>query len=439
MIAALIVFAIVYILMLCLPRFRPWVALGGAAVLLILGRCGVFPFTPAAALGAVDFNVLLMIAGTMGLVTLFIESKMPARLAEVLIVRVPNVKWAVSVLALFAGVISAFVDNVATVLMVAPVGLAISRKLKISPVPVLIAIAVSSNLQGAATMVGDTTSMLLGSFAGMNFLDFFWMMGKPGIFWGVELGALASLLVLLWLFRKDRQPVSAAVETRVTDYFPTGLLLATVGLLIVASFLSRPESPAAAWFYDNRSGLICGVLCLVGMARQCARAKSGGPARQVLRELDWETLLLLFGLFMVIEGIKAAGVIDAAAALFYRIAGDNPFRLYTLLVFVSVALSAFIDNIPYVATMLPVVQGIAALMNGGAGAEPYVFYFGLLTGATLGGNLTPIGASANIAAIGILRKNGEKVGLWDFLRIGVPFTAAAVLTGYVFIWLTWGI
>ena len=142
---------------------------------------------------------------------------------------------------------------------------------------------------------------------------------------------------------------------------------------------------------------------------------------------------------MVIEGIKAAGVIDAAAALFYRIAGDNPFRLYTLLVFVSVALSAFIDNIPEVATMLPVVQGIAALMNGGAGAEPYVFYFGLLTGATLGGNLTPIGASANIAAIGILRKNGEKVGLWDFLRIGVPFTAAAVLTGYVFIWLTWGV
>ena len=89
--------------------------------------------------------------------------------------------------------------------------------------------------------------------------------------------------------------------------------------------------------------------------------------------------------------------------------------------------------------MLPVVQGIAALMNGGAGVAPYVFYFGLLTGATLGGNLTPIGASANIAAIGILRKNGETVGLRDFLRIGVPFTLSAVLTGYVYIWLVWGI
>lgn len=105
----------------------------------------------------------------------------------------------------------------------------------------------------------------------------------------------------------------------------------------------------------------------------------------------------------------------------------------------AVGLSAFIDNIPYVAAMLPVVQGVAALMNGGAGIEPELFYFGLLTGATLGGNLTPIGASANIAAIGILRKNGETVRTRDFLRIGVPFTLAAVLVGAGSLWLFWGI
>ena len=149
-------------------------------------------------------------------------------------------------------------------------------------------------------------------------------------------------------------------------------------------------------------------------------------------------MLLLFGLFILIEGIRKAGVIDAAAQLFYTLSGDDPFRLYTLLVFVSVGLSAFIDNIPYVATMLPVVQGIAGLMNGGAGFPPELFYFGLLTGATLGGNLTPIGASANIAAIGILRKQGEQVRTRDFLRIGIPFTLAAVLTGYVYLWLVWG-
>ena len=436
---ALLLFALTYVLMLARPRERPWVALCSGAVFLALGQLGVYDLPLAQALGAVDYNVLLMMAGTMGTVSLFIESRMPTRLAEQLILKVPNVKWAVCMLALFAGVISAFVDNVATVLMVASVGLAIARKLKISPVPVLIAIAVSSNLQGAATLVGDTTSILLGSFAQMNFFDFFWMRGRPGIFWGVELGALASLGVLLWLFRSNTQAVSAAVETQVEDDVPTALMLLTVGLLIAASFLPQPAAGSVLHtLYDLRSGLICMALCVFGVVRACVREHSAWPLARVLRDLDRDTLLLLFGLFLVIEGVRAAGVIDAAAELFHAAAGEDPFRLYTLLVVVSVVLSAFIDNIPYVATMLPVVQGIAALMNGGAGVEPYVFYFGLLTGATLGGNLTPIGASANIAAIGILRKNGEIVHTRDFLRIGVPFTLAAVLAGYGYLWLVWG-
>ena len=173
MIPALIVFVITYILMLSFQKYRPWIALGSAAVMLILGALGFFEMTPLSALAAVDYNVLLMISATMCIVTLFIESRMPARLAEIMMTKVPNVMWAVTALSLFAGVVSAFVDNVATLLMVAPVGLAISRKLKISPVPVLIAISVSSNLQGAATLVGDTTSILLGGFANMNFMEFF--------------------------------------------------------------------------------------------------------------------------------------------------------------------------------------------------------------------------------------------------------------------------
>ena len=438
MLPALIIFLLTYLLMLVLPQYRPFAALGGAALFLALGAAGLWDFTLMDAARAVDFNVLLMMAGTMGTVSLFIESRMPARLAELLIVRVPNVKWAVCMLALFAGVISAFVDNVATVLMVAPVGLAIARKLRISPVPVLISIAVSSNLQGAATLVGDTTSILLGGFAGMNFFNFFWMEGRPGIFFGVELGALASLGVLLFTFRHETQPISATVETEVTDTVPSALMLLTVGLLIAASFLPEPAAGPLHTVYELRSGLICMGLCLFGTVRACLRAKSAKPLGRVLGELDCDTLLLLFGLFIVIAGIQAAGVIDAAARLFHAVAGESPFRLFTLLVVVSVVLSAFIDNIPYVAAMLPVVQSIAALMNDGRGMEPYVFYFGLLTGATLGGNLTPIGASANIAAIGLLRKNGETVTTRDFLRIGVPFTLAAVLTGYVYLWLVWG-
>ena len=135
--------------------------------------------------------------------------------------------------------------------------------------------------------------------------------------------------------------------------------------------------------YTLRSGLVCMGLCLFGVARACWRSRSLAPLGKTARALDYDTLLLLFSLFILLEGVSKAGVIDAAARLFHSAAGDEPLRLYLLLVAASVGLSAFIDNIPYVAAMLPVVQGVAALMNGGAGIEPELFYFGLLTGATL--------------------------------------------------------
>ena len=156
-------------------------------------------------------------------------------------------------------------------------------------------------------------------------------------------------------------------------------------------------------------------------------------ASSVLKSIDYKTLLLLAGLFMVIEGITQAGVIDAIAALFVKLGGGSKLVTYVLIVAVSVLLSAFIDNIPYVATMLPVVSGIALQL----GLEPYLFAFGLLIGATLGGNITPVGASANIAGIGILQREGYKVSTGDFLRIGIPFTLIAAVTGALVIWLVW--
>ena len=294
----------------------------------------------------------------------------------------------------------------------------------------------TSNLQGAATLVGDTTSILLGGFANMNFMEFFWFKGKPSIFFSTELGALASLLVLMFLFRKYTDKVEAKVETVVDDLVPSWLMVGTVLMLICMSFVPEPkEEGVLKTLYGLRSGLSCVLFAVIGLVRQSLREKSPSPFARAMKELDRDTLLLLFGLFIVIEGIRAAGVIDAVAGLFYKAAGNNPTLLYVLIVAVSVALSAFIDNIPYVATMLPVVQSIAGLM----GVDPTVYYFGLLTGATLGGNLTPIGASANITAIGILRKNGEEVTSGDFLRIGVPFTLTAVIVGAAFIWLVWGV
>ncbi len=419
MLYALIIFFLTYALMLTLPKIRYVVALSSAAVFIVLGY-----LTLSDALSAVDWNIIMMLGGTMGVVELFIQSKAPARMSEQLLTVVPNSCWAIIALSLFSGLISAFVDNVATVLMLAPIGLAVAKKLKISPVPVVIAIAVSSNLQGAATLVGDTTSILLGSYGGLDFFDFFWMDGRPGIFWAVELGAIATVPVFLILFRKYKEPVVSEVRTKVTDPVPTFLLLGIIAGLIMASFI--PNKPALT------NGYICVTMLVIGIIN--AAVKNGGRVlTDVVRAIDFQTLLLLAGLFIVIQGVTNAGVIDAVADLFVKFGGGSLFVMYTVLVFASVLISAFIDNIPYVATMLPVVTGIASSM----GVSPYILYFGLLTGATLGGNLTPIGASANVAGIGILRKSGYEVKNSDFFKIGIPFTAVAVLTGYVFIWLVW--
>ncbi|HEY9054137.1 MAG TPA: SLC13 family permease [Rectinemataceae bacterium] len=426
MILALVLFALTYVALLVMPRFRAYIALASAALFVILG---ILPLGKV--LGAVDWNVILMITGTMGVVSLFINSKMPSLLADLIIDKMPNVKWAVISLALFAGVISAFVDNVATVLMVAPVAVTISRKLKISPVNAIIAIAISSNLQGAATLVGDTTSILLGGHAGMNFLDFFVYRGKPGMFWVVQIGALVSAIVLLVLFRKDKDPVDAEEKTVVEDYVPTALMLGTVILLIIASLL--PKDWMAPWVAKHINGLICMGVMAAGFIHNIVKEKSVRIVLEIVKEIDYFTLLLLAGLFVVIAGITEAGVVEAISGLFVKISGNNLFIIYSLLVWVSVLLSAFIDNIPYVATMLPVAGGIAAHL----GADPSLLYFGLMVGATLGGNLTPIGASANIAGLGILRKEGYEVKAPYFMKISVPFTLAAVTTGYILVWLIW--
>ncbi|MBQ2768298.1 MAG: TRAP transporter large permease subunit [Clostridia bacterium] len=420
---AIILFAVTYVLMLTFSRWRPLIALASGLVFIATGMLAL-----GEVFGSIDFNVLLMIAGTMGLVALFIESKMPSLLADLIMEKVPTVQIAAVALALFAGVISAFVDNVATVLMIAPVALEICRKLKTNPVPFIIGIAVSSNLQGAATLVGDTTAIMLGSYADMSFLDFFWYRGKPSIFFAVELGAVLSAIILAWLFRTEKKPIEkATVRTKVTDYVPTVLLCGTIFLLIAASFIS--EKPAVT------NGLICCGMMVIGLIYNFARKRTLDAVVAPLKEIDFQTIGLLLGLFLMIGGISAKGVIDAAANLLASLGGGNLFLLYTVIVWASVVISAFIDNIPYVATMLPVIAGLAAKL----GVDPTVLYFGLLSGATLGGNCTPIGASANITGIGILRREGYEVKNSDFFRIGIPFTLAAIVPAYIYIWLFYGI
>lgn len=451
-ITALILFAVTYILMLAFQKIRPYVAIGSALIFVILGTVATlspdvfgsgffnvggeaYSYGFKQALGEIDWNVLMMIAGTMGTVYLFIESKMPQLMSDVLISKMPNVKWAIVCLSLFAGIVSAFVDNVATVLMIAPVALAFCKKVNISPVPSIICIAISSNLQGAATLVGDTTSILLAKAANLDFSDFFVDNGHVGMFWVVEAGAIVSAFIILFMFRKEDEKIEFNSRTKVEDKFPTFLLVGTIVLLIAASFIPYKDSATEGRFYkpDITNGLICIGFFLIGLLREIIFKKNYKIVKDSLKEIDYYTIALLTGLFVVIGGIKSAGVIDVIGNGIAKLGSGSQFIIYTIIVWISVILSAFIDNIPYTATMLTIVPVIAADM----GMDPKLLYYGLLCGATLGGNLTPIGASANIAGIGILKKEGYEVKATTFMKYGVPFTLSAVVTGYLLIWLIW--
>ena len=414
---ALLTFIAVYALLLLLPKYRAVSALSAAALFLLLR---IVPLGDVA--GTVDWNVLMMLAGTMGTVDLFIRSNMPNRLSDRLVAVLPSVKWLIIALALFAGLVSAFVDNVATVLMLAPVGLAISKKLNISPVQPILAIAVSSNLQGAATLVGDTTSILLGGHMGLDFMDFFVYRGRPGLFWVVQAGALMTVPVMLFLFRKEKGKLYGAALTPVTDYLPTCLLLGTVLSLIAASFI--PNKP------EITNGLICMTFFLAGLAAECGRYGTA-LAKDVLKAIDYETLALLAGLFLVIRGIERAGIIDDLSHIITGMGGGNLFLTYTIIVWASVLISAFVDNIPFAATMIPVVRSIAAA----SGIDMGVLAWALSLGTDLGGNATPIGASANVVGTSVAAKGGYPISWGVYCKYCVRATVLviAVSMGYLFL------
>ena len=420
---ASILFCITYGLMIIFTKRRPLIACISAAIFVVLR---ILPYQDV--FFAIDWNVILMIAGTMGLVALFTESKMPQRIADKIINGLPDVKWIIVSLSLFAGFISAFVDNVATVLMLAPIAVLLSKKLNISPVKPIIAISISANLQGAATLVGDTTSILLGSRLGMNFFDFFWYLEKPSLFFSVEIAAVAATGIIYFVFRKAEQKPDKVELTKVTDYMPSILLCIMVVLMIAASFLPEDKKPQIV------NGLICSVLLIVGIVYNMIKNKNCSILKTVKDEFDFETLFLLIGLFVIIAAVNKAGLIQAIADSFLKM-GGSVFLIYSIIVWGSVLVSAFVDNIPYVAAMLPIIE----IFSNRLGIASPILFFGLLSGATLGGNITPIGASANITSLGILRSEGYEVKNSEFMKMSVPYTLTAVAIGYVLVWLFYGI
>jgi Na+/H+ antiporter NhaD/arsenite permease-like protein len=412
------IFILAYILFIVFPGRRTWIAAGGAVLLVASGALSL-----KGAFNAINWNVMGIFVGTLVIADSFMDSRVPAYIAERIVNHSRNTCWAILWICILSSFISAFVENVATVLIMAPIALALARKLKIDPTNMLIGIAISSNLQGTATLIGDPPSMLLGGFAKMNFMDFFFYKGKPSIFFAVQMGALVSFVVLYWIFKKHNKKSEVVAVEKVRSWTPTIILV----LLIVAL--------ACSSFFDVGFTALAGEICMVFAVITIIWEKQANQKaiHKGVIGLDWDTTFFLMGIFVIVGSITATGWIERIAQALSSIMGTNIFVGYSLLVFIAVVLSAFIDNVPFLAAMLPVAITISDKLQ----INPSLLLFGLLIGASLGGNITPIGASANIVACGLLKKEGHPVKFGHFVKIGLPFTLAAVSAAYLFIWFIW--
>ena len=431
-IAIAVLFIITYILLLVLPKIKGYISIGMAALMTII----VVSVTASterldsflSILNSIQWNALLVIIGMMGLIEIFTKSGMPSYLADSLVLHSKSPKGAILLLAIFAGLISAITDNVATVLMVVPIALTICKKTNINPVAPIIAISISANLQGAATLVGDTTCIMLANHLDLSFSDFFYIDGKLGMFFVVEISAIVATILLGFLLpRYKGLKLPTITKTKVSYYYPTVILLIMIVLLVAFSFIPIKNAILA----DLIQGIIVIAAMLICFIINAFKSKNLKDTKDAIKNFDFTTILLLFGLFIIIGNVATVGIIEDIGNFFVKVSGGNAFALYSILVFGSVIISAFIDNIPYVATMLPVISTITTSLSI---ANPLVFYFGMLSGATLGGNITPIGASANITSLGILQKEGHTVKPLTFMKYSVPFTLVAVLCGYGLVW-----
>ena len=412
------IFILAYILFMVFPGRRTWIAVGGAVLLIVSGALSL-----KGAFNAVNWNVMGIFVGTLVIADSFMDSRVPAYIAERIVNHSRNTCWAILWICILSSFISAFVENVATVLIMAPIALALARKLKIDPTNMLICIAISSNLQGTATLIGDPPSMLLGGFAKMNFMDFFFYKGKPSIFFAVQMGALVSFVVLYFIFRKHNEKADVVGVEKVRSWIPTIILVLLIVALACSSFFDIG--------FTSLAGKICMVFAVITIIWE--KRTNQKAIHKGVQALDWDTTFFLMGIFIIVGGITATGWIERIAQALCGIMGTNIFVGYSLLVFISVVLSAFIDNVPFLVAMLPVAITISDKLQ----INPSLLLFGLLIGASLGGNITPIGASANIVACGLLKKEGYPVKFGHFVKIGLPFTLAAVTAAYLFIWVIW--
>ena len=410
----LAVFVLTYVLIATERVHKTLAAMAGGVAMVLLGI-----ISQEQAFDEIDFNVIFLLAGMMILAGIIRKTGVFGWLA----VRAARFAGGdgyrvLVVLSVITAVASAFLDNVTTVVLVGPITLFLAARLGMSPFPLIVSEILASNIGGAATLIGDPPNILIGSAADLDFVAFL-----------VNMAPLSALLLVIylfaarWLFRGQLETdpelratlLSLDEREMITNPRLLRSSLVVLGLTLVGFLAHGPLG------YEPATVALTGAVALMVVARE--------DPHEVLREVEWPTLFFFIGLFMLVAGVIEIGLIDAVADGIVAVTGGALGPTSILILWVSTVLSGIIDNIPYTATMIPVVDQLAA------GHESDALWWALAIGADLGGNATIIGASANVILASMAEREGHPISFGAFLRYGLPVTVGTVLISTVYVWL----
>lgn len=427
--AAVVVFTIAYALIATERVSRVKAAVGGALVMVLIGATDPEAAFYSARTG-IDWDVLALLLGMMLIVAVVGRTGAFEYLAVWAARRARGRPFRLmTILVLVTAVASALLDNVTTVLLVAPVTIAICRRLGLPPVPFLIAEAMASNIGGTATLVGDPPNIIIAARAGLSYVDFL-----------VHLAPFVVLLLVVFLatcrflFRHDlaAAPDQDALDDldrlqprdEIRDPRLLAISLVVLGIVTVAFVLHT------VLHLDPAVPALVGGLVLLAVSRL--------PTEDVVGEVEWPTLVFFAGLFVMVGALVNTSVIGTVSGALTDAVGDDRLLAAQGLIWGSAVLSALVDNIPYVTTMSPIVADLTAAGDPGIAAgdgSPQVLWWSLALGADLGGNATLIGAAANVVVAGIAAHAGHPISFWRFARYGIPVTVVTISLSSLYVWL----
>ena len=419
---AVAIFVISYTLIATERISKIKAALGGAAAVVLVGILSSEDVFYSHDVG-IDWNVIFLLFGMMVIVGVLRQTGVFEYIAIWATKRAGGSGLRVLILlVVITAVASAFLDNVTTVLLIAPVTLLVCDRLALTPVPFLIAEVFASNIGGAATLIGDPPNIIIASRAGLSFNDFLVHMGPLVLI--VLAGFVAALPLIFrddFAVHPDRIADVLALNEREAIRNPR-LLIKCSGVLTLVF---------AAFIGHSIVGIDPSMVALIGAGLLVLI--SGVDRDDYLGSVEWETLLFFAGLFILVGALVKTGVIDGLARVAADVTGGRALVAAMLILVVSAVLSGVIDNIPYVATMSPLVSDLAAGVAEPAQAQ--ALWWALAAGADFGGNLTAVGASANVVMLGIAAREGHPISFWDFTRKGALVTALAIAISVPYLWL----